>query len=44
MLEKLTTHDIQDVTKLFILVDKCARDTECHAWNMPSAPEVGKAS
>jgi hypothetical protein len=25
MLEKLTTHDIQDVTELFSLVDKCTR-------------------
>jgi hypothetical protein len=25
MLEKLTTHDIQDVTELFSLTDKCAR-------------------
>jgi hypothetical protein len=25
MLEKLATHDIQDVTELFSLVDKCAR-------------------
>jgi hypothetical protein len=25
MLEKLTTHDIQDVTELFSLADKCVR-------------------
>jgi hypothetical protein len=25
MLEKLTTHDIQDVTELFSLQDKCVR-------------------
>jgi hypothetical protein len=25
MLEKLTTHDIQDVTELFSLADKCTR-------------------
>jgi hypothetical protein len=28
MLEKLTTHDIHDVTELFSLVDKCSRTTE----------------
>jgi hypothetical protein len=28
MLEKLATHDVQDVSELFSLVDKCARDLE----------------
>jgi hypothetical protein len=28
MLEKLATHDIQDVAELFSLVNKCARATE----------------
>jgi hypothetical protein len=31
MLEKLTTHDIQDVAELFNLVDKCTRAVEGHA-------------
>jgi hypothetical protein len=31
MLEKLITHDIQDVIELFSLVDKCARAAEGHA-------------
>jgi hypothetical protein len=31
MLEKLAMHDIQDVTELFSLVDKCARATEGRA-------------
>jgi uncharacterized protein YprB with RNaseH-like and TPR domain len=31
MLEKLVTHDIQDVIELSSLVDKCARATEGHA-------------
>jgi hypothetical protein len=31
MLEKLTTHDIQDVTELFSLVDKCARTAQGRA-------------
>jgi hypothetical protein len=37
MLEKLTTHDIQDVSVLFSLVDKCARATEGRAWHSPVA-------
>jgi hypothetical protein len=28
ILEKLTRHDIQDVTELFSLADECARVTE----------------
>jgi hypothetical protein len=31
MLEKLTTHDIQDVAELFSLADKCARAAEVRA-------------
>jgi hypothetical protein len=31
MLKKLATHDIQDITELFSLVDKCARAAEGHA-------------
>jgi hypothetical protein len=31
MLEKLTTHDIQDVTELFSLADKCASRGSCLA-------------
>jgi hypothetical protein len=49
MLEKLTTHDIQDVFRLFSLADKCARATEGRAWHSPatqatkgeSMPSVG---
>jgi hypothetical protein len=44
MLEKLTTHDIQDVAELFSLADECARATEGHTWHTPPAPHVGKAS
>jgi hypothetical protein len=36
MLEKLATHDVETVTTLFALVDKCARATEGRAWH--SAP------
>jgi hypothetical protein len=31
MLEKLATHDVQDVSALFSLADKCAKATEGHA-------------
>jgi hypothetical protein len=33
MLEKLATHDMETVTTLFALADKCARATEDHAWH-----------
>jgi hypothetical protein len=36
MLEKLATHDVETVTTLFALADKCARDAEVRAWH--SAP------
>jgi hypothetical protein len=42
MLEKLTMHDIQDVTELFSLADKCVRAVEGCAWHTPPASEVGK--
>jgi hypothetical protein len=38
MLEKLATHDMETVTTLFALVDKCARATEGRAWH--SAPQT----
>jgi hypothetical protein len=31
MLEKLATHDVQDVSELFKLVDKCVRATNGRA-------------
>jgi hypothetical protein len=31
MLEKLATHDIQDIFALFSLADKCAKAAEGHA-------------
>jgi hypothetical protein len=40
MLEKLTTHDIQDVSALFSLADKCARAIEGCAWHSPAASVV----
>jgi hypothetical protein len=41
MLEKLATHDVETITTLFALADKCARATEGHAWH--SAPQTGVA-
>jgi hypothetical protein len=37
MLEKLATHDIQDIFALFSLADKCAKAAEGHAWHSPVA-------
>jgi hypothetical protein len=39
MLEKLATHDVDNVTTLFALANKCARAAEGHAWH--SAPQAG---
>jgi hypothetical protein len=44
MLEKLTTHDIQDVSALFNLADKCARAVEGRAWHSPAALASKEAS
>jgi hypothetical protein len=41
MLEKLATHDVETVTTLFALADKCARAAEGRAWH--SAPHTGVA-
>jgi hypothetical protein len=41
MLEKLATYDVETVTTLFALVDKCARAAEGRAWH--SAPQTGVA-
>jgi hypothetical protein len=38
---KLATHDVETVTTLFALADKCARAAEGHAWH--SAPQTGVA-
>jgi hypothetical protein len=39
MLEKLATHQVETVTTLFALADKCARAAEGRAWH--SAPQEG---
>jgi hypothetical protein len=36
MLEKLATHDAQDVAELFSLADKCAKAVEGRAWHSPA--------
>jgi hypothetical protein len=41
MLEKLATHDVETVTTLFALADKCARVAEGRAWH--SAPQTRAA-
>jgi hypothetical protein len=41
MLEKLATHDVETVSTLFTLTDKCARAAEGRAWH--SAPQTGVA-
>jgi hypothetical protein len=41
MLEKFATHDVETVTTLFALADKCARAAEGRAWH--SAPQTGAA-
>jgi hypothetical protein len=41
MLEKLATHDVETVSTLFALADKCARAAEGHAWH--STPQTGVA-
>jgi hypothetical protein len=41
MLEKLPTHNVDNVTTLFTLADKCARAAEGRTWH--SAPQIGVA-
>jgi hypothetical protein len=42
MLEKLATHDVETVTTLFTLADKCARAAEGHAWHLAPQTEVAQ--
>jgi hypothetical protein len=42
MLEKLATHDVDNVTTLFALADKCARATAGRAWHSIPQAEVTK--
>jgi hypothetical protein len=43
MLMKLATHNVKDISKLFILADKCARAANGRAWHSQPTPEIGKA-
>jgi hypothetical protein len=42
MLEMLATHDVETVTTLFALADKCARAAEGHAWHSEPQTEVSQ--
>jgi hypothetical protein len=42
-LEKLATHDVQDVSEHFSLADKCTRAVEGRAWHSHPALEARKA-
>jgi hypothetical protein len=42
-LEKLAMHNVQDISELFSLVDKCTRAIEGRAWHSQLAPKAGKA-
>jgi hypothetical protein len=42
MLEKLVTHDVKDISKLFSLTDKCVRAAKGRAWLSQPTPEAGK--
>jgi hypothetical protein len=44
MLKKLATHDVETVTTLFALADKCARAVEGRAWHSASHVEVAHES
>jgi hypothetical protein len=42
MLEKLATHDVEAVSTLFTLADKCARAAEGRAWHSMPQTEVAQ--
>jgi hypothetical protein len=42
MLEKLATHDVDNVTTLFALADKCAKAAEDHAWHLAPQTRVAQ--
>jgi hypothetical protein len=43
MLEKLVTHNVQDVSALFSPANKCTKAAEGHAWHSP-ASQVAKGA
>jgi ClpP class serine protease len=42
MLEKLATHEVEDVSELFNLSNKCTRAAEGRVWHSQPALGVGK--
>jgi hypothetical protein len=38
----LATHDVETITTLFALADKCARAAEGHAWHSAPQTEVAQ--
>jgi hypothetical protein len=44
MLEKLATRDVETVTTLFALADKCVRAAEGHAWHSAPQTEVAQTA
>jgi hypothetical protein len=42
MLEKLATHDVETVTTLFALADKCARAAVGRAWHLAPQTRVAQ--
>ena len=43
MLEKLATHEVESITTLFSLADKCDRAAEDRAWHSGPQDEVAEA-
>jgi hypothetical protein len=43
MLKKLATHDVQDISELFSLADKCNKAAGGHTWHSQPTLEVGNA-
>jgi hypothetical protein len=43
ILEKLATHNVQDISELFRPMDKCVRVVERRAWHSQPTLEAGKA-
>jgi hypothetical protein len=43
MLEKLATHDVQDVSELFSLADKCTWVAKGHDWHSQPSLDAEKA-
>jgi hypothetical protein len=44
MLEKLATHDVETVTTIFALANKCARAAKGRTWHSAPQNEVAQTS